>query len=146
MNKLLVLIINDMVIFPNNEVRVEYDNVYDKQMIDIVDKIDDNLMLIVNPIDEDNVDVTSFPKYGVLGRLKLKMNVPNGKTRIVIEGIERVEISAYEEDEQFFRANYKEIDSFVDFAFSKGFKHICFTIANPNPVPELSLLRALSTR
>ena len=111
MNKLLVLIINDMVIFPNNEVRVEYDNVYDKQMIDIVDKIDDNLMLIVNPIDEDNVDVTSFPKYGVLGRLKLKMNVPNGKTRIVIEGIERVEISAYEEDEQFFRANYKEIDS-----------------------------------
>ncbi|MBQ8534718.1 MAG: endopeptidase La [Bacilli bacterium] len=111
MNKLLVLIINDMVIFPNNEVRVEYDNVYDKQMIDIVDKIDDNLMLIVNPIDEDNVDVTSFPKYGVLGRLKLKMNVPNGKTRIVIEGIERVEISAYEEDEQFYRANYKEIDN-----------------------------------
>ena len=114
MNKLLVLIINDMVIFPNNEVRVEYDNVYDKQMIDIVDKIDDNLMLIVNPIDEDNVDVTSFPKYGVLGRLKLKMNVPNGKTRIVIEGIERVEIFAYEEDEQFFRANYKEIDNEED--------------------------------
>ena len=111
MNKLLVLIINDMVIFPNNEVRVEYDNIYDKQMIDIVDKIDDNLMLIVNPIDEDNVDVTSFPKYGVLGRLKLKMNVPNGKTRIVIEGIERVEISAYEEDEQFYRASYKEIDN-----------------------------------
>ena len=114
MNKLLVLIINDMVIFPNNEVRVEYDNIYDKQMIDIVDKIDDNLMLIVNPIDEDNIDITSFPKYGVLGRLKLKMNVPNGKTRIVIEGIERVEISAYEEDEQFFRANYKKIDNEED--------------------------------
>ena len=114
MNKLLVLIINDMVIFPNNEVRVEYDNVYDKQMIDIVDKIDDDLMLIVNPIDEDNIDVTSFPKYGVLGRLKLKMNVPNGKTRIVIEGIERVEISAYEEDEQFFRANYKQLDNNED--------------------------------
>ena len=114
MNKLLVLIINDMVIFPNNEVRVEYDNVYDKQMIDIVDKIDDDLMLIVNPIDEDNIDVTSFPKYGVLGRLKLKMNVPNGETRIVIEGIERVEISAYEEDEQFFRANYKQLDNNED--------------------------------
>ena len=114
MNKLLVLIINDMVIFPNNEVRVEYDNIYDKQMIDIVDKIDDNLMLIVNPIDEDNIDITSFPKYGVLGRLKLKMNVPNGKTRIVIEGIERVEISAYEEDEQFFRASYKELDNEED--------------------------------
>ena len=68
--KLLVLIINDMVIFPNNEVRIEYDNTYDKAMIDIVEKIDDGLMLIVNPINDDGVDLTSFPKYGTLGRLK----------------------------------------------------------------------------
>lgn len=108
-DKLLVLIINDMVIFPNNEVRIEYDNLYDKQMIEIVDRIDNDLMLIVNPIDEENINVTSFPKYGVLGRLKLKMNVPNGKTRIVIEGIERVEISSFIEDGKFYKADYKEI-------------------------------------
>ena len=98
-----------MVIFPNNEVRIEYDNTYDKQMIEIVDRIDDNLMLIVNPIDDNGISVTSFPKYGVLGRLKLKMNVPNGKTRIVIEGIERVMISSFVEDGKFFRANYEEV-------------------------------------
>ena len=108
--KLLVLIVNDMVIFPNNEVRIEYDNTYDKQMIDIVDQIDDNLMLIVNPIEEDDVNVTSFPKYGVLGRLKLKMNVPNGKTRIVLEGLERVEISSLIEEDNYFKANYKEVE------------------------------------
>ena len=108
-HKLIVLIINDMVIFPNNEVRIEYDNTYDKQMIEIVDRIDDNLMLIVNPIDDNGISVTSFPKYGVLGRLKLKMNVPNGKTRIVIEGIERVMISSFVEDGKFFRANYEEV-------------------------------------
>ena len=107
--KLLVLIINDMVIFPNNEVRIEYDNLYDKSMIEIVDKINDNPMLIVNPIDQNNINVTSFPKYGVLGRLKLKMNVPNGKTRIVIEGMERVEISSYVEDGNFYKADYKEV-------------------------------------
>ena len=107
--KLLVLIINDMVIFPNNEVRIEYDNSYDKQMIEIVDQIEDNLMLIVNPIDNGEISVTSFPKYAVLGRLKLKMNVPNGKTRIVIEGIERVEISSFQEDGNFYRANYSEV-------------------------------------
>lgn len=108
--KLLVMIINDMVIFPNNEVRIEYDNNYDKQMVDIVDKIEDNLMLIVNPINDDNLDVTSFPKYGILGRLKLKMNVPNGKTRIVIEGLDRVEISSYEEFGNYFKANYNPIE------------------------------------
>ena len=108
--KLLVLIINDMVIFPNNEVRIEYDNTYDKAMIDIVEKIDDGLMLIVNPIDNDGVNLTSFPKYATLGRLKLKMNVPNGKTRIVIEGLDRVEIFGIEEDGNFYRANYSSIN------------------------------------
>jgi len=107
---LLVLIVNDMVIFPNNEVRIEYDNTFDKQMINIIEQIDDNLMLIVNPIEEEGLsEVTALPKYGVLGRLKLKMNVPNGKTRIVIEGVERVEISNYKKDDIFYRADYKEI-------------------------------------
>ena len=109
-DKLLVLIVNDMVIFPNNEVRIEYDNSYDKQMIEIVERIEDNLMIIINPIDDSNVGVTSFPKFGVLGRLKLKMNVPNGKTRIVIEGIERIEVSSFVEDGNFYRADYNEID------------------------------------
>ncbi len=109
-NKLLVLIVNDMVIFPNNEVRIEYDNTYDKQMIEIVDKIEDNLMLIVNPIENGNLNVTSFPNYGVLGRLKLRMNVPNGKTRIVIEGIKRVEIFSFVEEGNFYKANYEEVE------------------------------------
>jgi len=110
LNKLLVLIINDMVIFPNNEVRIEYDNNYDKQMVDIVDQIDDNLMIIVNPIDDGDINLTSFPKYGILGRLKLKMSVPNGKTRIVIEGIDRVELSSITEEGYYFKADYKEVE------------------------------------
>ena len=110
--KLLVLIINDMVIFPNNEIRIEYDNTFDKSMINIIDKLDSDLMLIVNPIEEgEDIDLTNLPNYGTLGRLKLKMNVPNGKTRVVIEGLKRVEISNYsKEADEFFYANYKELN------------------------------------
>lgn len=108
--KLLVLIINDMVIFPNNEVRIEYDNTFDKQMINIIDKLESDLMLIVNPIEENlDIDVTNLPSYGTLGKLKFKMAVPNGKTRVVIEGLKRVEISNYQKEEKFYYANYKEI-------------------------------------
>lgn len=113
-DKLLVLVINDMVIFPNNEVRIEYDNTVDRQMVDIVNRVDDNLMIIVNPIEDGIINVTSFPKYGVLGRLKLKMNVPNGKTRIVIEGIERVELSSFLEEGPYFRASYSDVKIFED--------------------------------
>ena len=110
-NKLLVLIINDMVIFPNNEVRLEYDNTYDRQMVEIVEKITGDYMLLVNPIDDDSeMDITSLPNYGVLGRLKLKINVPNGKTRIVIEGLRRVELSNYISEDKHFRANCREVE------------------------------------
>lgn len=108
--KLLVLIINDMVIFPNNEVRIEYDNTFDKQMINIIDKLENDLMLIVNPIEENlDIDVTNLPSYGILGRLKFKMAVPNGKTRVVIEGLRRVEITNYTKEDKFYYANSKEL-------------------------------------
>ena len=71
-------------------------------MISIVESIEDNLMLIVNPIDDKAKGLTSLPKYGILGRLKLKMNVPNGKTRIVIEGLDRVELLNYEEVDNYY--------------------------------------------
>ena len=107
--KLIVLIINDMVIFPNNEIRIEYDNTFDRQMINIIDKLDSELMLIVNPLEENiDVDITNLPRYGTLGKLKFKMNVPNGKTRVVLEGLKRVEISNYSKEEDFYYANYKE--------------------------------------
>ena len=62
--KLLVLIINDMVIFPNNDISIEYDNTFDKSMINIIDKLDSDLMLIVNPIEEgEDIDLTNLPNY-----------------------------------------------------------------------------------
>ena len=96
MNKLKVLILNDMVLLPNNELRIEYDNIYDREIINLIDNVDDE-MLFVNPISNDNYDITSLPKVGVLAKLKLKLSVPNGKTRVVISGIDRVEISDYEQ-------------------------------------------------
>lgn len=110
-NKLRVLIINDMVIFPNNEVRIEYDKNLDKQMNETFD-CDDELILIVNPIDDgEKIDIMSLPNVGVLGRIKLKLNVPNGKTRVVIEGLERVEINNYIFDNKNYSANYNIIEN-----------------------------------
>ncbi len=109
--KLKVLILNDMVLFPNTELRVEYDNIYDREVIDIIDQVDEN-MLLVNPIDDgEEFNITQLPKIGILARLKMKLNVPNGRTRVVVEGLHRVEISNYEEANHFFEANYKIIEN-----------------------------------
>lgn len=108
--KLAVLVLNDVVVFPNNEVRIECDDSFEKTSIDYADSTEDKYLVIVNPIDSNYItDVTSLPKYGILGQIKLKLNVPNGKTRIVIEGIRRVEVSNYFYEEDFYRADISEI-------------------------------------
>ncbi len=108
--KITVLVLDDIVIFPNNEVRIEYDDHFDKQVIDLIDESPNKYMVIVNPIDGNYInDITSLPKYGVLGKLKLKMSVPNGKTRVVIEGIRRVEVSNYHFSNGLYQASIADI-------------------------------------
>lgn len=110
MKKLAVLVLNDVVVFPNNEVRIEYDNAFSKASIDYADSTEDKYIVIVQPIDSNYVvDVTSLPSYGVLGQIKFKLNVPNGKTRVVISGIQRVEVSNYFYEDDFYKADVSEI-------------------------------------
>ena len=113
-NNLLVLIINDMVILPGNEVRVEYSNIYDENINNIVNNASTGEVLIVNPIEEDKDDITNLPKYGVLGKIKFKMNIPNGKTRIVVEGLYRVEIYNYKLLDTIYQASYKQVSFTYD--------------------------------
>lgn len=108
-NKKYILVIKNMIIFPNNNLRLEFDNDDDKKEIELFDKIKDNLVIIVNPINDDNISLTALPKYGVLCEIKLKMNVPNNKTRIILEGLDRVEISSIIEENEYFKTNYKII-------------------------------------
>ena len=110
MKKLAVLVLNDVVVFPNNEVRIEYDNAFSKASIDYADSTEDKYIVIVQPLDSNYVvDVTSLPSYGVLGQIKFKLNVPNGKTRVVISGIQRVEVSNYFYEDDFYKADVSEI-------------------------------------
>ncbi len=107
--KVVVLVVDNIVVFPNSEVRIEYDIDYS----DIINKIDnsvDKTFLIVNPlIESDSKDIMALPNYGVLARLKFKMKVPNGKIRVVLDGIKRVEISNYVMDNDYYFADYKDV-------------------------------------
>ena len=122
--KLLVLIMNDIVVFPHNEIRLEYDNIYDKEFLDSISENANDLVLIVNPIDTDTkFDITQLPNIGVLSRIKLKLAVPNGKTRVVLEGIERVNVTDYEDNKNLFKASYYPI-SMLDTADEENYYNV----------------------
>ncbi len=105
-----VLLIQDMVLFPNNEIRLESEDSNDKEIMKIVESSEDKLILVVNPImEEENKDITTLPKIGVLAELKLLMDVPNGKTRVVLRGIKRVVVDSYIQIENRYEAIVKDL-------------------------------------
>jgi len=101
-----VLIIKDLVLFPCNELRLELVTQAEKQLLSLAESYYDNHLLVVTPIDslEVNPDINELPKVGVIASIKMKMDMPNGKTRIVLEGIRRISVSTYLQDEEFYEA------------------------------------------
>lgn len=109
--KRIVLSLDNIVIFPNNEFRIEVDSSFNKTTLSLIDSSKDKLMIIVNPIDNNDLtDITRLPNIGMLAHLKLKMDIPNGKTKIIIEGLNRVKITKYFEEDSIYKANYDEIE------------------------------------
>ena len=105
-SNLPVLLLKNMVLFPYNEIRIELDSSEDKKIITLAESCYDNKILIVNPKDslEVNPDIDELPNFGIVGKIKMKLDMPNGKTRIIILGESRVKIFAYSKDEGIYEA------------------------------------------
>lgn len=107
--KLGVLLIQDMVLFPNSEIRVECEDINHRQMVSVAEDSNDKFMLIINPLTDDFEDISSFPNFGVIGKIKLRMDVPNGKTRLVLEGVKRVHVVEYLNNDDVYEALVEDI-------------------------------------
>ncbi len=110
-SNLPVLLLKNMVLFPYNEIRIEFDSPEDKKLISLVENCYDNRILIVNPKDclEVSPEIDELPNYGIVGRIKMKLDMPNGKERIIILGESRVKIFAYSKDEGIYEALFSTI-------------------------------------
>ena len=107
-----VLLIRNMVLFPNSEVRIEIDSEVDKKVISLAEDYYDSQILIVNPKDvlEQNPDITELPKVGIVGNIKMKIDMPNQKTRIIISGLSRVKVHTYTKDDNIYDAVISSVE------------------------------------
>ena len=121
-----------MVLFPWSEIRLEFDSDNDKKVISLAESFYENNIVIVNPKDllEIDPDISELPKIGVLATIKMKIDMPNGKTRIILSGINRVYVHAYTKDDNLFEAMVSdteedELDIKEELAYSRALnKHI----------------------
>lgn len=95
-----VLYLRDSVLLPFNDIRLEFNNENDKKILNISEEKYDGHLLLVNLKDplEVSPDPQKLPKIGILGKIKSKLDLPNGITRVVLSGIDRVQIISLNEN------------------------------------------------
>ena len=98
MNNLLpVLILNEVIILPNQEIKLELNNEFSKKVIWASAKNELNKVLVIAPINtlESSPSIEDLPRVGVVAKVKSKVELPNNKLRVIIKGEERVSINKY---------------------------------------------------
>lgn len=92
-----VILLKGLILLPNQEVRVELTNPITKKIINISKLYHDDEVLIVCPLNtlEENPDINDLPNVGVTGKIRSYIELPNGGSRVVISGIERVKVYNY---------------------------------------------------
>lgn len=104
-----VILLKSKILFPYSEVRIEITKAKDKLVLENSCKYHDNHVLLVNLDDplEENPNMKDLPNFGVIGKIKSKIELVNGTIRTVISGLERVDVLNY------FEGDYDYLESFV---------------------------------
>lgn len=110
-----ILYLRDVVLLPFNDIRLEFSNDIDKKILNIAESNYDGYVLLINLNDplEEEPDYNTLPDIGILGKIKSKIDLPNGITRVVMTGIDRVEIVSINNNDDFLSAFFistKEYD------------------------------------
>jgi len=112
--KLPVLLLHSMVLFPSSEIRLEFDSLDEKQLLSLSEGGFNSHLLVVNPLlPLDQTALTTLPGVAVIGQIRMRIDMPNGKTRISIYGVRRVKIKSYIEENHILEAEIDEIDIVV---------------------------------
>lgn len=96
-NYLPVMLLKGFVILPNQDVKLELNNSISEKIIDLSKKHHNGDLLVVCPKNtlEETPEINDLPIVGVVAHLKSKIELPNGNTRVVISGLNRVNIKKY---------------------------------------------------
>ena len=135
-NNLPVLLLDDTVLLPTGELRMDFDTDGEKKLFSISEGYYGSNLLIIHHKFENNkpLNVADLPKIGVVGMIKLHIDLPNGKTKIVIQGIKRVKVLSYnhgetlegtikdyefnntKEEMAYLRLLYNHIERYMDYS------------------------------
>lgn len=114
-NNLPVMLLKKIVLLPTQDVRLDLNNDISSKVIQLsIDKHNSEILIVCpNDFFEESPDVSDLPSVGVVGKIKSRLELPNGNVRIVVSGYKRVKIEEYINevaDGDILKAHIKEVD------------------------------------
>ena len=105
-----VLIINDIVLFPSCEVKLELEDNISRKVASLSENYFNGHIFVVYS-ENKNPQLEELPKIGVIAQIKLKLDMSNGNTKITLKGISRGRVDKYHFADSLFDANIVNIQN-----------------------------------
>lgn len=92
-----VIVLKGIVLLPNNDIRLEFDNDFSRNVIDVSEMFHDKKLLLVTDEDplEEVTKINELPRYGVIAKISHKIELPNNKVRVILTGLNRANVIEY---------------------------------------------------
>ena len=104
-----VLILEDTVLFPSCEIKLEIEDSITKKILTLAESyFNGHLLVIYN--DKKKIEIGDLPKIGVIAQIKLKLDMPNGEIKLTLKGISRGKVEKYHFEDEMYDANVLDIE------------------------------------
>lgn len=102
-NTLPVMLLKNLLILPNQEVKLELNNDLSRNVVMLATENYRNQVVVLTPVDqmEEIPEVSDLPKVAVVAKIKSKLELPNGNLRVTLRGMFRVQCTQFQNHEKY---------------------------------------------
>lgn len=113
-NHIPVFILNELVILPGQEIKIDLTNEMSKKIIKVASKSSGEKVLVIapkNPL-EAEPSFEDLPEVGVIAEIKSKIELSSGNLRIILKGLLRVKIDKYFQNAKtgVIKCSYEQVE------------------------------------
>ncbi len=99
-NNLPVMLLKNLLLLPNQEVKLELNNDITREVVRLATEHHRGEIVVLTPVDqmEEIPEVSDLPKVAVVAKVKSKLELPNGNLRVTLRGLFRAGVKSVQND------------------------------------------------
>ena len=114
-NTLPIMLLKNLVLLPNQEIKLELNNDLSKKIIDLSKEKYRGELVILTPKDqiEEYPDLEDLPTTSVIVKIKSRIELPNGNYRVTLRGLFRAHLQSFKnnkKDAEILECKYKKLE------------------------------------